>query len=56
MNAELKRVTVAPKGTGLNDFVAEQEGYFAAEGSMACSIRCSAGDWTSSSRIAVLRT
>ena len=28
----LKRVTVAPKGMGLNDFVAQQEGFFAAEG------------------------
>lgn len=27
-----RRVTVAPKGMGLNDFVAQQEGYFAAEG------------------------
>jgi len=32
MSAGLKRVTVAPKGMGLNDFVAQQEGYFAAEG------------------------
>ena len=28
----LKHVKVAPKGMGLNDFVAHQEGYFAAEG------------------------
>jgi ABC-type nitrate/sulfonate/bicarbonate transport system substrate-binding protein len=28
----LKTVKVAPKGMGLNDFVAHQEGYFAAEG------------------------
>ncbi|MBO0763927.1 MAG: hypothetical protein J2P50_04980 [Hyphomicrobiaceae bacterium] len=28
----LKAVKVAPKGMGLNDFVAQQEGYFAAEG------------------------
>jgi NitT/TauT family transport system substrate-binding protein len=28
----LKRVKIAPKGMGLNDFVAQQEGYFAAEG------------------------
>ena len=28
----LKRVKVAPKGMGLNDFVAMQEGFFAAEG------------------------
>jgi NitT/TauT family transport system substrate-binding protein len=28
----LKPVTVAPKGMGLNDFVAQQEGFFAAEG------------------------
>ena len=28
----LQRVTVAPKGMGLNDFVAQQEGFFAAEG------------------------
>ena len=32
MAASLKRVKVAPKGMGLNDFVAMQEGYFAAEG------------------------
>ena len=30
--ASLKRVKIAPKGMGLNDFVAEQEGFFAAEG------------------------
>jgi NitT/TauT family transport system substrate-binding protein len=30
--SSLKHVTVAPKGMGLNDFVAHQEGYFAAEG------------------------
>ena len=28
----LKPVTVAPKGMGLNDFVAQQEGFFTAEG------------------------
>jgi hypothetical protein len=28
----MKKVRVAPKGMGLNDFVAEQEGFFAAEG------------------------
>jgi NitT/TauT family transport system substrate-binding protein len=28
----MKKVTVAPKGMGLNDFVAQQEGFFAAEG------------------------
>src|SRR5437588_1894655 len=28
----LRAVTVAPKGMGLNDFVAQQEGFFAAEG------------------------
>jgi NitT/TauT family transport system substrate-binding protein len=28
----MKTVTVAPKGMGLNDFVAQQEGFFAAEG------------------------
>jgi len=32
MATSLKRVKVAPKGMGLNDFVAMQEGYFAAEG------------------------
>jgi NitT/TauT family transport system substrate-binding protein len=32
MAASLKRVAVAPKGMGLNDFVAHQEGFFAAEG------------------------
>src|SRR5215813_15025824 len=32
MAAARQRVTVAPKGMGLNDFVAQQEGYFAAEG------------------------
>lgn len=32
MAKELLRVKIAPKGMGLNDFVAEQEGYFAAEG------------------------
>ncbi len=26
------KVTVAPKGMGLNDFVAMQEGFFSAEG------------------------
>src|SRR5262249_40551170 len=30
--SSLKPVRIAPKGMGLNDFVAEQEGYFAAEG------------------------
>ena len=29
---ELRRVKIAPKGMGLNDFVAEKEGFFAAEG------------------------
>ena len=28
----LKHVKIAPKGMGLNDFVAQQEGFFAAEG------------------------
>ena len=28
----MKKVRVAPKGMGLNDFVAQQEGFFAAEG------------------------
>ena len=28
----MKKVTVAPKGMGLNDFVADREGFFAAEG------------------------
>lgn len=32
MAAEMKRVKIAPKGMGLNDFVAQQEGFFAAEG------------------------
>jgi NitT/TauT family transport system substrate-binding protein len=32
MAVTLKRVKIAPKGMGLNDFVAQQEGYFAAEG------------------------
>jgi hypothetical protein len=32
MATSLRNVTVAPKGMGLNDFVAQQEGYFAAEG------------------------
>jgi len=32
MAASLKRVRVAPKGMGLNDFVAMQEDFFAAEG------------------------
>jgi NitT/TauT family transport system substrate-binding protein len=32
MATGLKSVTVAPKGMGLNDFVAHQEGFFAAEG------------------------
>jgi NitT/TauT family transport system substrate-binding protein len=32
MTADLKRVKIAPKGMGLNDFVAHQEGFFAAEG------------------------
>src|SRR3982074_1831436 len=32
MAAALTRVKIAPKGMGLNDFVAMQEGYFAAEG------------------------
>jgi NitT/TauT family transport system substrate-binding protein len=32
MARELRRVKIAPKGMGLNDFVAMQEGFFAAEG------------------------
>ena len=32
MSTNLRSVKVAPKGMGLNDFVASQEGYFAAEG------------------------
>src|SRR5690349_19572062 len=32
MAQQLHRVKIAPKGMGLNDFVAMQEGYFAAEG------------------------
>ena len=32
MATQLHRVKIAPKGMGLNDFVAMQEGYFAAEG------------------------
>src|SRR5690349_10154471 len=32
MSTGLTRVKIAPKGMGLNDFVAMQEGYFAAEG------------------------
>ena len=32
MASQLHRVKIAPKGMGLNDFVAMQEGYFAAEG------------------------
>jgi NitT/TauT family transport system substrate-binding protein len=32
MATSLRHVTVAPKGMGLNDFVAQQEGHFAAEG------------------------
>jgi len=32
MVESLKRVKIAPKGMGLNDFVAQQEGFFAAEG------------------------
>ena len=32
MAAEMRRVKIAPKGMGLNDFVAQQEGFFAAEG------------------------
>ena len=30
--ASLQRVKIAPKGMGLNDFVAHQEGFFSAEG------------------------
>ena len=30
----MKKVTVAPKGMGLNDFVAKEEGFFEAEGLM----------------------
>jgi NitT/TauT family transport system substrate-binding protein len=32
MPENLKRVKIAPKGMGLNDFVAHQEGFFSAEG------------------------
>ncbi len=32
MATPLKHVKIAPKGMGLNDFVAQQEGFFAAEG------------------------
>jgi hypothetical protein len=32
MAASLRHVTVTPKGMGLNEFVAQQEGCFAAEG------------------------
>ena len=32
MTSALRKVTVAPKGMGLHDFVAHQEGFFAAEG------------------------
>jgi NitT/TauT family transport system substrate-binding protein len=32
MTTSLKNVKIAPKGMGLNDFVASHEGYFAAEG------------------------
>lgn len=32
MAGSLKHVKIAPKGMGLNDFVAQQEGFFAAEG------------------------
>ncbi len=32
MTSSLKRVKIAPKGMGLNDFVAKQEGFFEAEG------------------------
>jgi hypothetical protein len=32
MATTLKRVKIAPKGMGLNDFVAHKEGFFAAEG------------------------
>jgi NitT/TauT family transport system substrate-binding protein len=32
MAGQLRRVKIAPKGMGLNDFVAMEEGYFAAEG------------------------
>jgi NitT/TauT family transport system substrate-binding protein len=32
MATSLKRVKIAPKGMGLNDFVAAEEGFFAAEG------------------------
>ena len=28
----MRKVRVAPKGMGINDFVAEQEGFFKAEG------------------------
>jgi ABC-type nitrate/sulfonate/bicarbonate transport system substrate-binding protein len=32
MTTSLKRVKIAPKGMGLNDFVAREEGFFEAEG------------------------
>ena len=32
MATTLRHVKIAPKGMGLNDFVAMQEGFFAAEG------------------------
>ena len=32
MASSLRSVKIAPKGMGLNDFVAQQEGFFAAEG------------------------
>ena len=32
MTAGMRRVKIAPKGMGLNDFVAQHEGFFAAEG------------------------
>src|SRR5580700_4187890 len=32
MTISLKNVKIAPKGMGLNDFVASHEGFFAAEG------------------------
>ena len=32
MATKLRSVKIAPKGMGLNDFVAQQEGFFAAEG------------------------
>jgi NitT/TauT family transport system substrate-binding protein len=45
----MKKVTVAPKGMGLHDFVAHQEGFFAAEGldvTLAWkTFRCTQSSW-----------